>query len=109
MPDLPADWICEGEPHASGAMKIKIDIECTPQEARAFFGLPDVEPIQEAVLGKVQDRLTGYLEGTDPEALLKLWLPGGLQGLGQMQEALWKQFMGGLAATAAPPEKKGKP
>lgn len=90
-------------------MKITIDIDCTPQEARAFFGLPDVEPIQEAVLGKVQDRLTGYLEGTDPEALLKLWLPGGLQGLSQMQEALWKQFMGGLAATAAPPEKKGKP
>jgi kynurenine formamidase len=30
-------------------MKIKIDIDCTPQEARAFFGLPDVEPIQEAV------------------------------------------------------------
>lgn len=90
-------------------MKITIDIDCTPQEARAFFGLPDVEPIQEAVLGKVQDRLTGYLEGTDPEALLKLWLPGGLQGLGQMQEALWKQFMGGLGAAAAPPEKKGKP
>jgi Family of unknown function (DUF6489) len=90
-------------------MKITIDIDCTPQEARAFFGLPDVEPIQEAVLGKVQDRLTGYLDGTDPEALLKLWLPGGLQGLGHMQEALWKQFMGGLTATAVPPEKKSKP
>ena len=67
-------------------MKITIDIDCTPQEARAFFGLPDVEPIQEAVLGKVQDRLTGYLEGTDPEALLKLWLPGGLQGLSAFRE-----------------------
>jgi Family of unknown function (DUF6489) len=89
-------------------MKIKIDIDCTPQEARAFFGLPDVEPIQEAVLGKVQDRLTGYLEGTDPEALLKLWLPGGLQGLGQMQEVLWKQFMGGISAASVPGEKKGK-
>ena len=33
-------------------MKIKIDIDCTPQEARAFFGLPHVEPMQEAVLGK---------------------------------------------------------
>jgi hypothetical protein len=89
-------------------MKIKIDIECTPEEARAFFGLPHLEPLQEAVLGKVQERLTGYLERTDPEALLKLWLPGGLQGLGQMQEALWKQFMGGIAAASAPEEKKGK-
>jgi hypothetical protein len=89
-------------------MKIKIDIDCTPQEARAFFGLPNVEPLHDAVLEKVQERLTGYLEGTDPEALLKLWLPGGLQGLGQMQEALWKQFMGGISATASPDDKKGK-
>ena len=88
-------------------MKITIDIDCTPQEARAFFGLPNLEPMQDAVLGKMQSRLTEYLEGTDPEALLKLWLPGGLQGLGQMQEALWKQFMGGFAA-AAPDDKKGK-
>jgi uncharacterized protein DUF6489 len=89
-------------------MKITIDIDCTPQEARAFFGLPNLEPLQEAVLGKFQERLTGYLEGTDPEALLKLWLPGGLQGLGQMQEALWKQFMGGLTGAAAPADRKGK-
>lgn len=88
-------------------MKITIDIDCTPQEARAFFGLPNLEPLQHAVLGKVQERLTEYLEGTDPEALLKLWLPGGLQGLGQMQEALWKQFMGAFAATTAD-DKKGK-
>lgn len=89
-------------------MKIKIDIDCTPQEARAFFGLPHLEPMQDAVLGRMQERLTEYLEATDPEALLKLWLPGGLQGLGQMQEALWKQFMGGLSATTAPGEKKEK-
>ena len=89
-------------------MKIKIDIDCTPQEARAFFGLPHLEPMQDAVLGRMQERLTDYLEATDPEALLKLWLPGGLQGLGQMQEALWKQFMGGFSAAAAPDDKKGK-
>jgi hypothetical protein len=89
-------------------MKIKIDIDCTAQEARAFFGLPHLEPLQEAVLGKIQERLTEHLEARDPEALLKLWFPGGLQGFGQMQEALWKQFMGGISATSAPADKKGK-
>jgi hypothetical protein len=78
-------------------MKITIDIDCTPQEARAFFGLPNVEPIQDAVLAKAQERLTEYLEARDPEALLKLWFPGSLQELGQMQERLWQQFLGGLA------------
>ena len=63
-------------------MKIKIDIDCSPQEARAFFGLPDLEPMQGAVLDRMQARLTEYLEAKDPEALLRLWLPGGIQGLG---------------------------
>jgi hypothetical protein len=88
-------------------MKIKIDIDCTPQEARTFFGLPDVEPMQEALLAKIQERLSEHLEARDPEALLKLWFPAGVQGFAEMQEKLWKQFMGGLSATS-PPDDKGK-
>jgi hypothetical protein len=81
-------------------MKITIDIDCTPQEVRTFFGLPPVEPMQEALLAKVQQRLTEHLEARDPEALLKLWFPGGLQELGHMQERLWRQFLGGLTASS---------
>jgi hypothetical protein len=88
-------------------MKIKIDIDCTPQEARAFLGLPDVGPVQEAVLAKVQERLLTYLDARDPEALLKLWFPGGLQELTQMQEKFWQQLLGG-AAPAAGSRAKGK-
>ena len=69
-------------------MKIKIDIDCTPQEVRAFFGLPDVEPVQEALLAKVQERLSEHLEARDPEALLRLWFPGGLQELGQIDTVI---------------------
>ncbi len=29
-------------------MKITVDIDCTPEEARAFFGLPNVQPMQDA-------------------------------------------------------------
>ena len=90
-------------------MKITIDIDCTPQEARAFFGLPNVEPIQDAVLAKAQERLTEYLEARDPEALLKLWFPAGLQELGQMQERLWQQFLGALAPAAAGRGKSKEP
>ena len=31
-------------------MKIKFDIEVTPQELRAFLGLPDVEPLQQELI-----------------------------------------------------------
>jgi Family of unknown function (DUF6489) len=90
-------------------MKIKIDIDCTPQEMRSFFGLPDVEPMQQALLAKAQARLAEHLEARDPEALLKLWFPGGLQELGQMQERLWRQFLGGLAPDSTGRDKPKKP
>ena len=34
------------------SLKITIDIDCTPDEARQFMGLPDVKPLQAAVLTK---------------------------------------------------------
>jgi hypothetical protein len=67
-------------------MKIKVDIECSPQEARAFFGLPDVTPLQEAVTDAMQSRLKAVLEGSDGEALLRAWLPMGQQGLEALQK-----------------------
>src|SRR5580704_8967474 len=56
-------------------MKFKVDIDCTPDEARAFFGLPDVKPLQEALLPEVEQRLKTMLKSMDPEAMLKAWLP----------------------------------
>src|SRR6516164_5311770 len=41
-------------PGGNAAMKFKIDIDCTPEEARAFLGLPDVKPLQEALLPDVK-------------------------------------------------------
>jgi hypothetical protein len=73
-------------------MKIKIDIDCTPEEARAFVGLPDVAPMQIAVMEKVQEQLLANLSAMEPETLFKHWLPVGLQGLEQMQKAFWSQF-----------------
>ena len=73
-------------------MKIKIDIDCTPEEARAFLGLPEVAPMQAAVMEKIQERLMANLTAMDPETLFETWLPAGLQGLEQIQKAFWSQF-----------------
>ncbi len=40
-------------------MKVNIEIDCTPLEARQFIGLPDVSPMQTAVMDKLQQELTG--------------------------------------------------
>ncbi len=79
-------------------MKIKIDIDCTPQEARAFLGLPDVAPMQEELLAEMQARMKEAVAGADLEALLKTWMPAGLQdglqGWENLQKAFWAKAMG---------------
>src|ERR1700756_5103995 len=76
-------------------MKLKLDIDCTPEEARAFFGLPDVKPLQEALLPELEERLRATLKAMDPEAMLKTWLPATLKGFEQLQEMFLSQ-LGGL-------------
>ena len=55
-------------------MKVNIEIDCTPLEARQFFGLPDVSPMQAAVMDKLQQQITSNIEKMAPEALMQNWL-----------------------------------
>ena len=82
-------------------MKITIDIDCTPQEVRAFLGLPHIEPMQDALIARLQERLAKSLEAMDPEALMRLWMPGGVQGLAEIQEWFGHQLMSGMAGAGA--------
>ncbi len=70
-------------------MKVRIDIDCTPEEARAFLGLPDVSALQAGLMKQVQDRMEAALASSSPEDLLKTWLPAGLQGMEAMQKMFW--------------------
>ena len=76
-------------------MKVTIDIECTAEEARTFLGLPDLQPMQKAVLGELQERMSANLSVMDPETLFKTWLPAGLQNLETLQRFFWAQVSGG--------------
>ncbi len=59
-------------------MKVKIDIDCTPEEARAFVGLPDLGPLQKEMVSKLQEQMRAAMAGMDPEAMMKAWMPGGM-------------------------------
>lgn len=76
-------------------MKITIDIDCTPEEARAFMGLPDVKQIQETMMKEVEDRMRSNLQAMDAETMFKTWLPAGMQSFEQMQKIFWSQMSGG--------------
>jgi hypothetical protein len=73
-------------------MKVTLNIDCTPDEARAFFGLPDVKPMQEKLLKEVQERLTATLKAMEPEAFLTTWLPATIKGFEQLQEMFLSQM-----------------
>ncbi len=55
-------------------MKVNIEIDCTPLEARQFFGLPDVAPMQAAVMDRLQQQMMTNIEKMSPEALIQSWL-----------------------------------
>jgi Family of unknown function (DUF6489) len=56
-------------------MKITVNVDCTPLEARQFMGLPDVEPMQKAAMAEIEKRMMTELERFSPESLFKAWLP----------------------------------
>jgi len=70
-------------------MKVTVEVDCTPEEARRFLGLPDVVPTQQAVMEKLQQRLISAVDATTPEGLLKAWMP---MAPDQMQQAFAKLF-----------------
>lgn len=77
-------------------MKVSIEIDCTPAEARDFFGLPDVRPVQEAATEAVRQRIAEMIGGADPQELFKTWFSGGASkamadGLAGLQKAFWSQ------------------
>jgi hypothetical protein len=55
-------------------MKITFDCDLTPAEAREFFGLPDVRPMQAKVMEEVEKRVMAQLDGLSPESILRTWM-----------------------------------
>ena len=82
-------------------MKIKVDVECTPEEARTFLGLPDVKPMQDALLQQAQERMSAAMQAMDPETMMRTWMPAGVQSFENLQK-FWTNF------TAAAGRGKGK-
>jgi hypothetical protein len=70
-------------------MKINVDMEMTPEEARKLMGLPDVSAMQQEVMAEIAKRVKAGLDTSDPEAMLKAWMPMGGAGLEQFQRFLW--------------------
>lgn len=64
-------------------MKVTVDIECTPQEARTFLGLPNVETLNDFMVEQMKNRVEQNIQSMQPEEILKTWSSFGVQAQDQ--------------------------
>ncbi len=67
-------------------MKVKIEIDCSAEEARSFLGLPDVSGLNDHLVGEMKNRMDANMALLQPDELLKTWGAFG----GQAQEQFRK-------------------
>jgi len=86
-------------------MKMHIELDMTPEEARAMMGLPDVAPLQKLMLDDMRARMTRAMEAGDMEGLMRAWAPlGGAEAFTQFQKFLWDSA--GMMARGGKPKEK---
>ena len=70
-------------------MKVKVEFDMTPQEARVLMGLPEVETMQKDLMDQVGAKMKDSLDAmSDPEALFQKFMPLGAQSLEQYQKMM---------------------
>ena len=75
-------------------MKFTVNVDCTPQEAREFLGLPNVQPMQEKAMKKFEEKLLSGISAMSPDAILKNRMSFNPEQFGEM----FKMF-GGLGGS----------
>lgn len=88
-------------------MRLTINIDCTPEEARAFFGMPNVEPMNDMIISEMTRRAKENLDTlADPERFMTQMMTMGGKGLEQFQNLMGAAMTGGMGAPGAGTAKK---
>jgi hypothetical protein len=69
-------------------MKVNVEIDCTPAEARHFLGLPDVQPLNDHLVAEMQKRMDANMAAMQPEELMKSWTSFGAQAQEQFRQLM---------------------
>ncbi len=78
-------------------MNVTVNVECTPAEARAFMGLPDVTPLHDKYIETMMETMGGTMPVEQMENLFRSFSPMGDAGM-----RLFKQMMDlGIAGAGA--------
>jgi Family of unknown function (DUF6489) len=72
-------------------MKISVDVDCTPEEARRFLGLPDLAPVHEAYVQRMTKAADEGLTAESAAEMMKAWGPMNEAGM-----AVWRSMLEGM-------------
>ena len=82
-------------------MKVTIEIDCTPEEARQFLGLPDVSKANQFYVDAIAKGMKGAANIDQLQDLAK-----GIAPMGQMGLKLFQQFVESSSAFTSGAKKK---
>ena len=77
-------------------MKVKLEVDCTPKESRAFLGLPDVAALNEHMVKEMQRRMDANMAMIAPEELMRSWMSFGGQATEQFRKLMTAAAGGAL-------------
>jgi hypothetical protein len=69
-------------------MKMTVEVDCTPEEARRFLGLPDVSSLNDHMVAEVTKRIDANMSMLAPEELLKNWMAFGVGAQEQFRKLM---------------------
>ena len=84
-------------------MKVNVEVECTPAEAREFLGMPDIRELQASLLKRLEGRLVAGLDALSPEGVLQNWFALNVTSTQRLQELIasfLSRSLGGAGTSA---------
>ena len=69
-------------------MKMNVEIDCTPEEARRFLGLPDVSVLNDHLVGEMKKQIDSNMAMLAPEELVKNWMAYGVGAKEQFRKLM---------------------
>jgi hypothetical protein len=85
-------------------MKVRMEMDMTPDEARRLMGLPDLTEMQARLVKEFERRMMAAMDKSEPEAMLKQWFSMGSQGLEQFQRFMWDSARKASSGGKEPPK-----
>jgi len=68
-------------------MKVNVEVDCTPEEARRAMGLPDLTPIHDRYVAMMLETMEGGVKPEMLESMLRNWAP-----MGEASLSMWRRL-----------------